>query len=70
MELLNMDPDVVEELYKVASINLSPNSPGQVRLYLPIRLFILSCCILSVCFRSFMLDSRRRLSSSTYYDLG
>ena len=33
MELLNMDPDVVEELYKVASINLSPNSPGQVRLY-------------------------------------
>jgi len=30
MELHNMDPAVVEELYKVASINLCPNVPGQV----------------------------------------
>lgn len=37
MELLNMDPDVVEELYKVASINLSPNSPGQVALGLMVN---------------------------------
>ena len=44
MELLNMDPDVVEELYKVASINLSPNSPGQVcyvGIYLPISPLLL-----------------------------
>ncbi len=30
MELHNMDPLVVDELYKIASINLSPNAPGQV----------------------------------------
>lgn len=30
MELHNFDPDVVDELYKVASINLCPNVPGQV----------------------------------------
>jgi glutamate--glyoxylate aminotransferase len=30
MELLNFDPAVVDELYKVASINLCPNVPGQV----------------------------------------
>ena len=30
MELHNMDPAVVEELYKIASINLCPNVPGQV----------------------------------------
>lgn len=30
MELHNMDPDVLDELYKIASINLSPNTPGQV----------------------------------------
>lgn len=30
MELHNMDPLVIDELYKVASINLSPNVPGQV----------------------------------------
>ena len=29
MELHNFDPDVVDEIYKVASINLSPNTPGQ-----------------------------------------
>jgi glutamate--glyoxylate aminotransferase len=32
MEMHNMDPNVVEELYKTASINLSPNIPGQVAL--------------------------------------
>lgn len=31
MELHNMDPDVLDELYKIASINLSPNTPGQVK---------------------------------------
>jgi hypothetical protein len=30
MELHNMDADVLDELYKIASINLSPNTPGQV----------------------------------------
>ena len=30
MELHNMDPAVVDELYKIASINLSPNVPGQI----------------------------------------
>lgn len=30
MELHNMDPAVVDEIYKIASINLSPNVPGQV----------------------------------------
>jgi glutamate--glyoxylate aminotransferase len=30
MELHNMDPAVLDELYKIASINLSPNTPGQV----------------------------------------
>ena len=30
MELHNMDPEVVDEIYKVASINLCPNVPGQV----------------------------------------
>ncbi len=30
MELHNFDPAVVDELYKTASINLSPNLPGQV----------------------------------------
>jgi glutamate--glyoxylate aminotransferase len=30
MEMHNMDPAVVEALYKIASINLSPNAPGQV----------------------------------------
>ena len=30
MELHNMDPEVLDELYKIASINLSPNTPGQV----------------------------------------
>lgn len=32
MELHNMDPEVVDELYKVASINLCPNVPGQIAL--------------------------------------
>lgn len=30
MELHNMDPEVIEEIYKVSSINLSPNVVGQV----------------------------------------
>lgn len=30
MELHNMDAEVLDELYKIASINLSPNTPGQV----------------------------------------
>ena len=34
MELHNMDPDVLDELYKIASINLSPNTPGQVTQHL------------------------------------
>jgi glutamate--glyoxylate aminotransferase len=37
MELHNIDPDVIEELYKVASINLSPNTPGQVALGLMVN---------------------------------
>lgn len=37
MELHNMDPLVVDELYKVASINLSPNVPGQVALGLMVN---------------------------------
>lgn len=37
MELHNMDPDVVDELYKIASINLSPNVPGQVALGLMVN---------------------------------
>jgi len=32
MELHNMDPAAVDEIYKVASINLCPNVPGQVAL--------------------------------------
>ncbi len=32
MELHNMDPNVVLEIYKMASINLSPNLTGQVAL--------------------------------------
>jgi len=32
MELHNFDPDVIEELYKVAAINLCSNMPGQVAL--------------------------------------
>ena len=32
VELTNMHPKTVEELYKVASINLAPNSYGQVSL--------------------------------------
>jgi len=32
MELHNMDPAVVDEIYKISSINLSPNIPGQVAL--------------------------------------
>jgi glutamate--glyoxylate aminotransferase len=37
MELHNFDQDVVDELYKVASINLSPNVPGQVALGLMVN---------------------------------
>lgn len=37
MELHNMDPDVVTEIYKVASINLCPNVPGQVALGLMVN---------------------------------
>lgn len=37
MELHNMDQDVVDELYKVASINLCPNVPGQVALGLMVN---------------------------------
>ena len=37
MELHNMDPAVVDELYKVASINLCPNVPGQVALGLMVN---------------------------------
>jgi len=29
-ELMNVDPRTADELYKLASINLSPNAPGQV----------------------------------------
>lgn len=29
MELHNMLPEVVEELYKISSVNLCPNLPGQ-----------------------------------------
>jgi hypothetical protein len=30
MELYNMDPEVIDQIYKMSSINLSPNVPGQV----------------------------------------
>ena len=30
MELYNIDPEVVDQLYKLASVNLSPNVVGQV----------------------------------------
>ena len=30
VELHNFDPEVVNEIYKISSINLSPNIPGQV----------------------------------------
>jgi len=30
MELHNMEPELVDEIYKVTSINLCPNVPGQV----------------------------------------
>ena len=32
MELLNIHPGTIEEMYKIASINLSPNTMGQVLL--------------------------------------
>jgi glutamate--glyoxylate aminotransferase len=37
MELHNMDPEVLDELYKIASINLSPNTPGQISLGLMVN---------------------------------
>jgi glutamate--glyoxylate aminotransferase len=37
MELHNFDPLVVQEIYKIASINLSPNVPGQVALGLMVN---------------------------------
>eukprot|EP01038_Epipyxis_sp_PR26KG_P004744 gene4744-6655_t len=37
MELLNFDPDTVDEIYKTASINLCPNVPGQVALGLMVN---------------------------------
>jgi glutamate--glyoxylate aminotransferase len=37
MELHNFDPQVVETLYKIASINLSPNTAGQVALGLMVN---------------------------------
>jgi hypothetical protein len=30
MELHNMEPELIDEIYKVTSINLCPNVPGQV----------------------------------------
>lgn len=37
MELHNMDKDVLDQIYKLASINLSPNVPGQVALGLMVN---------------------------------
>jgi len=37
MELHNIDPQVIAEIYKLASINLSPNVPGQVALGLMVN---------------------------------
>lgn len=37
MEMHNCDPDAVAEIYKIASINLSPNVPGQVALGLMVN---------------------------------
>jgi glutamate--glyoxylate aminotransferase len=37
MELHNMDPEVLEQVYKLASINLSPNIPGQIALGLMVN---------------------------------
>lgn len=34
MELLNIHPGTIEEMYKIASINLSPNTMGQVLMLL------------------------------------
>eukprot|EP00600_Ochromonadales_sp_CCMP1393_P004919 CAMPEP_0174969904 /NCGR_PEP_ID=MMETSP0004_2-20121128/9043_1 /TAXON_ID=420556 /ORGANISM="Ochromonas sp., Strain CCMP1393" /LENGTH=484 /DNA_ID=CAMNT_0016219489 /DNA_START=1436 /DNA_END=2890 /DNA_ORIENTATION=+ len=37
MELHNMEPAIIEEIYKVASINLCPNVPGQVAIGLMVN---------------------------------
>lgn len=37
MELLNIHPGTIEEMYKIASINLSPNTMGQVALSLMVN---------------------------------
>lgn len=37
MELHNFDPAVIDEIYKTASINLSPNTPGQVAMGLMVN---------------------------------
>ena len=37
MELHNFEPDVVQEIYKISGINLSPNIPGQVALGLMVN---------------------------------
>lgn len=37
MELHNMDPQVIDEIYKISSINLCPNVPGQVALGLMVN---------------------------------
>jgi len=37
MELHNINADVVDEVYKIASINLCPNVPGQIALGLMVN---------------------------------
>jgi hypothetical protein len=48
MELHNMDPAVLDELYKIASINLSPNTPGQVHKGLIMCVYIYICIYVSI----------------------
>lgn len=35
LEAINIHPGTIEQLYKIASINLSPNTSGQARAFLP-----------------------------------
>jgi glutamate--glyoxylate aminotransferase len=59
MEMVNIDPRTVEEVYKVSSINLSPNLPGQIAMGLmcnPPRLGDAS-------YASFMAEKEQLLSS-------
>ena len=38
MHIRGMDPDVMKQIYKNVSVNLCPNTPGQVRLLLGLNI--------------------------------